>query len=193
MSNYWLQRKVNQGPSVYVIQLQLWLHMLHIVVWLGAHCFSHIRWSFDLSTEYFSKRCCYGQGTLSLGERVEKKSSKVPGTYLLLWESWCFEISSILEAARTDPRVKVCWMGGPEEGSQLLMVAMVADLMKSKFVPRLSSVRRPSVLPFVSHLSLNLMHRFLSNFCCSFPCAFFFFEFLKKKSSGFFYEYFSFS
>ncbi len=34
-----------------------------------------------------------------------------------------------------------------------------------------SSVRRPSVRPSVSQLSLNLMHGFLSNFICGFPWA----------------------
>ncbi len=61
---------------------------------------------------------------------------------------------------------------------------MSAELMKSQFVRRLS----------VLQLSLNLMHRFLSNFSCGFPWAirsdvFLIFE---KKFFLIFYEYFSF-
>ncbi len=69
---------------------------------------------------------------------------------------------------------------------------MSAELMKSQFVRRLSSVR-----PSVSQLSLNLMHGFLSNFSCSFPWAINSDVFLIFEKTFFFflifYEYFSFS
>ncbi len=74
---------------------------------------------------------------------------------------------------------------------------MSAELMKSKFVRRPSSTR-PSVRLW-HQLSLTLLHGFLSNFSCGFPCSicpggfffffcfvFFFFIFENRMTSGFF-------
>ena len=55
------------------------------------------------------------------------------------------------------------WLIRPDDFQ--LCLTMSAELMELKFV------RRPSVRPSVSQLSLNLMHQFLSNFGCCFTWA----------------------
>ncbi len=61
---------------------------------------------------------------------------------------------------------------------------MSAELVKSKFVRRTSSVVRPSVFRLWHQFSLKLLHGLLSNSSCGFPwaiCPNVFF-FLKKKN-----------